>query len=248
MIQLNCIPPIFNSSACSFQLPALNQVSTPLFQYMPFGSVTSNPYIPFVNPVSQGISSASNPFGGWFNFSLPTFTNFSFPTFNYGSLLNNTKTTASNLYNRAKSTFSSVSSKISNFASRIISGAKKYLGYKESDGSYKKFTNGRREAWCAHFATYVAREKGSSIPHFSSVSQILHWGRQNNKFSTTAKAGDIIIFKGVDKNGKQVSHTGIVTKVQNGKVYTVEGNTSRAVKERAYALNDSKITGYVTVG
>lgn len=33
--------------------------------------------------------------------------------------------------------------------------------------------------------------------------------------------------------------------VKNGRVYTVEGNTSNGVHSREYALDDSKITGYV---
>lgn len=108
MIQFNNIPPIFNQNACSFQLPAFTQASAPIFQYMPFGSVTSSPYIPFVNPVSQGISSVSNPFGGWFNFSLPTFSNFTLPTFNYTNVWNSFKTGASSFYQSAKSKITSV--------------------------------------------------------------------------------------------------------------------------------------------
>ena len=228
-------PTLFKMPIASFTVP-----QTSIFQYNPFFGMTSSAYnLPVFTPMPQGITSWSNPFSGWFNFSMPTF--------NFGNLWNNFSTATSNFYNSARQIVSSTATKISNFASKIVEKAKSYLGYNEKDGSYKKFTNGRAEAWCADFATYVARESGANIPHFSSVSQILNWGRKNNKFSTTAKVGDIIIFKGNNKNGKQVSHTGIVTKIENGKVYTIEGNTSDKVGERSYALNDSKITGYVTI-
>lgn len=249
MIQWNSIP--FNTFGGTLfnvpNMPMVMPMQSSIFQFASFNSMSQIPNIPYITPTPQGVSSFSNPFAGGFNFSMPSFYGVPFPTLNVGNLLSNARATASSWYNSARSTVSAVSTKISNFASRIISGAKRYFGYKESDGSYKKFTNGRTEAWCADFATYVARENGSNIPHFSGVSQILDWGRRNNRFSTTAKAGDLIVFKGVDKNGKQVSHTGIVTKVENGKVYTIEGNASNAVNERSYALNDSKITGYVSV-
>ena len=39
-------------------------------------------------------------------------------------------------------------------------------------------------------------------------------------------------------------HTGIVQKVENGIVYTVEGNTSDSCAERHYAVGHSEILGY----
>jgi len=227
------------------QIPFAPTMMPSIFQYNPFGSLTSGYNMPIFTPTPQGISSF-NPFGWIGNFSNP-FSYFSLPTVNTSNIWNNIKTTAGNIYNSAKETVSQVVTSVGNFASRIINGARKYLGYNENDGSYKKFTDGRVQAWCADFATYVAKECGGIIPRFSSVSQIWDWGKKNGRFSTSAKAGDLIIFKGKDKNGKQVSHTGIVTKVENGKVYTIEGNTSNKVAERSYSLNDSRITGYVTV-
>ena len=61
--------------------------------------------------------------------------------------------------------------------------------------------------------------------------------------------GDQIFFK----NSVRICHTGIVTRVEGGKVYTIEGNTSGAsgviangggVREKSYALSDPGIAGY----
>ena len=250
MIQWGSIPtyiaqrPLFSIP----QIPYAPVQMPSIFQYNPFGTMNLPAYnVPAIAPTPQGISSWSNPFSGWFNFSWPNFSNFKMPTFNFSNTWNKIKTTTSNWYNSAKNTVSNTWSKVSNFASKIISKARQYLGFNEKDNSYKKFTNGRTEAWCADFATYVARESGANIPHFSGVSQILAWGRKNNRFSTSAKSGDLIIFKGTNSKGKQVSHTGIVTRVENGKVYTIEGNTSDKVAERSYSLRDNRITGYVSV-
>lgn len=239
MIQWSNIP-IYRQMPTIFTIPVMPYVpQTSIFSYNPFANVTPIGYhFPVIAPTPQGISSF-NPFGGLFNFSLPSFNN--------NNILNNVKTTTSNIHNSVKETTQKVITSVGGFASRIINNAKKYLGYNEKDGSYKKFTNGRVEQWCADFATYVARESGSNIPHFRTVSQILDWGNKNNRFSKTPKAGDLIIFKGVDKHGKRVSHTGIVKEVKNGIVYTIEGNTTDRVDNRKYGLNDSRITGYVSV-
>lgn len=61
--------------------------------------------------------------------------------------------------------------------------------------------------------------------------------------------GDQIFFK----NSVRICHTGIVTRVEGGKVYTIEGNTSGAsgviangggVREKSYVLSDPGIAGY----
>lgn len=63
--------------------------------------------------------------------------------------------------------------------------------------------------------------------------------------------GDQIFFS--QDNGQSFYHTGLVERVQNGKVYTIEGNTSSAagvidnggaVQDKSYSLSYAKIGGY----
>ena len=55
-------------------------------------------------------------------------------------------------------------------------------------------------------------------------------------------AGDIIFF---DWEGDDTTdHVGIVEKYENGVVYTVEGNSGDAVKQRQYTVGSSSIYGY----
>lgn len=65
------------------------------------------------------------------------------------------------------------------------------------------------------------------------------------------KPGDQIFF--TNDGGKTMAHTGIVVSVANGRVYTVEGNTSSAagmvanggcVRAKSYALTYNRIGGY----
>lgn len=81
---------------------------------------------------------------------------------------------------------------------------------------------------------------GFSANYFKSI----------NQFYLTPQPGDQIFF--TDGDGS-VSHTGIVYKVDNIKVYTIEGNTSGGagvigngggVFKKSYNLNDSAIYGY----
>ena len=139
---------------------------------------------------------------------------------------------------------------------QLIENALKYLNYKESDGSYHLFTNGRDEAWCADFVSYVAKETyGEDLPEgFGSpaVSNLHQWGKDNGRIMdfSNVQAGDVMIQK------NNASHTGIVTGVDrdaNGNVtaiHTVEGNTSNMVAERTYKVGSSgynKITCFVDI-
>ncbi len=148
-----------------------------------------------------------------------------------------------------------------NMGNDIVATAQKYIGYNESDGSFKKFTGGKNHAWCGDFVTYTVREafskNGKYLPSdfgSSSVSGLRSWGQQNNcylnvngknkarEIANKVKPGDVVIFK----NG--TSHTGIVSKVNSdGSFETIEGNTSNKVAYRKYSGNNSKISGFVQI-
>ena len=59
------------------------------------------------------------------------------------------------------------------------------------------------------------------------------------------RPGDIIFFD-YDYNGKS-DHAGIVEKVVNGRVFTIEGNVKTdKCRQLSYSLTDSEILGYGT--
>ena len=144
------------------------------------------------------------------------------------------------------------------YASELIEKAREFLGFNESDGSYKKFTGGRDEAWCADFVTYVAKQVyGDNLPAgfgSASVSGLQQWGKDNGQIvdKNDVQAGQVMIQK---NNG--ASHTGIVTQVErdnNGNItaiHTIEGNTSDKVGERVYTPGSKgfdAITCFVSIG
>jgi len=196
------------------------------------------------NPYAQSLFASYKP-RTYYNTTSLNY-NFTYTPSNRGGF--NLAETYKSIKKYAKSGYHKIVNTITGGAKALVANARKFLGYNEKDGSYKLFTGGRTEAWCADFVSYIARQTGVKGFNFPSVSGILNWGKANGRFSKQAKVGDAIIFKGWDpKRKKYASHTGIVTRVENGRVYTIEGNTSNKVAERSYALNDSKITGYVSI-
>ena len=61
------------------------------------------------------------------------------------------------------------------------------------------------------------------------------------------KHGDIIFFDWADSNDGKADHVGIVDRVENNRVYTIEGNTSGDMcKQNVYNIGSSAILGYGT--
>lgn len=218
----------------------------------PFATTGINPFLPAASAYPMGTSLFASP-----NFEIPTFN--ILPQFDYSSVssipslfnftpLYSQQTNSTTNSGNKKQQQVSLSS--GNLGKDIVATAKQYIGYNEKDGSYKLFTNGRKEAWCADFATYVTKQalraNGKTVPSgfgSSSVAGLKSWGQKNGRYTTDisqAKPGDIVIFN--------KSHTGIVKNIlADGTVVTIEGNTSDKVAERKYSPNSGKINGFVQV-
>ncbi|MBQ8458783.1 CHAP domain-containing protein [bacterium] len=146
----------------------------------------------------------------------------------------------------------------------FVKNARKYIGYNEKDGSFKKFSNDTE--WCADFVTYVVKEsykqRGLNPPKgFGSwrCENIKQWAIDNGKFLNTANAddkvelikskvklGDLMILR---ENG--ASHIGIVSKkYKDGSFDVIEGNvptkraTDEVVETRYYPYN-TELSGFV---
>ena len=61
------------------------------------------------------------------------------------------------------------------------------------------------------------------------------------------KYGDIIFFDWADSNDGKADHVGIVEKIENGKVYTIEGNSNGdTCRQKEYSIDSNVILGYGT--
>ena len=106
-----------------------------------------------------------------------------------------------------------------------------------------------RVEWCACFVSWCADQCGyiesGLVPKFAGCVDGANWFKSNGKWQDRTyepKAGDIIFF---DWEGDGTTdHVGIVEKCENGTVYTVEGNSGDACKQRQYTVGSSNIYGY----
>ena len=165
---------------------------------------------------------------------------------------------------------------MSNTASALIKVAKGEVGYleKKSNSSldsktanagsanytkYNKlpgFTNpaywcAAFTSWCFYTAFGASEGKQVGFIYSQSCETIRSKFKAMNSYYGTPKAGDLVFFSGTRHSG--ANHIGIVTKVEGGKVCTVEGNTSGGssvvdngggVATKSYALTNTRILGY----
>lgn len=106
-----------------------------------------------------------------------------------------------------------------------------------------------RVEWCACFVSWCADQCGyidsGLIPKFAGCIDGANWFKSNNRWNDRnyePKAGDIIFF---DWEGDGTTdHVGIVEKCENSTVYTVEGNSGDACRQRQYTVGSRNIYGY----
>ena len=106
-----------------------------------------------------------------------------------------------------------------------------------------------RVEWCACFVSWCADQCGyiesGLVPKFAGCVDGANWFKSNGKWQDRTyepKTGDIIFF---DWEGDGTTdHVGIVEKCENGTVYTVEGNSGDACRQRQYTVGSRNIYGY----
>lgn len=111
-----------------------------------------------------------------------------------------------------------------------------------------------RVEWCACFVSWCSNECGylesGILPRFASCSGGVQWFRERGLWRTGSyepQPGDIIFFDWAD-DGQDGSpdHVGIVERVEDGIVYTIEGNSGDACKAKSYSIDHTEILGYGT--
>jgi hypothetical protein len=139
-----------------------------------------------------------------------------------------------------------------------LEAARSQVGVREATGNNdglpaQRFSNGRREPWCANFVAWSFRQSGHPLPgnqrSLASVQymedQMKAAGRFTPRNQAQPRPGDIIFFSNrgdSDRGGGR--HVGIVDRVENGRVYTIEGNSGNQVARRSYPLGATRISGY----
>ena len=121
----------------------------------------------------------------------------------------------------------------------------------EPDWSWYGFSS--RVEWCACFVSWCANECGyidtGIIPNYAGCVNGVQWFKDRGQWldgSAEPAPGMIIFFDWNDENGQDghSDHTGIVEKVENGRVYTIEGNSGDSVRQNSYPVGHYEVLGY----
>ena len=115
----------------------------------------------------------------------------------------------------------------------------------------------RRVEWCACFVSWCANECGyledGIIPKYARCVDGVRWFRDRGQWldrDQVPEQGMIIFFDWDDPGGfagpqdGESDHTGIVERVENGIVHTVEGNSGDMCRQCSYPVGYYEILGY----
>ena len=97
---------------------------------------------------------------------------------------------------------------------------------------YGKAFNADGLPWCGSFCNWVFREAGVKIPPVISTSIGAHSFKDLGKWHESPKAGDLAFMDFPHDGVDRISHVGIVVKVAQNSITTIEGNTSGTGDQR----------------
>lgn len=132
--------------------------------------------------------------------------------------------------------------------SKLVNIALSQLGNQGGTPYWSWYGYKERVEWCACFVSWCAYQSGDldiTIPKFSAVKDGIKYYQDKGQWQDknyTPKIGDLIFF---DWQQDGISdHVGIVEKVENDIIYTIEGNSSDQCKQNKYNVGTSVIYGY----
>ena len=152
---------------------------------------------------------------------------------------------------------------------RVLAAAAAMVGVKGGSAEHQRLVNDynsirplpvgyavkNTDDWCDIFTTVIFQREGLSdlIGRECGVERHIHifqrLGIWNEDGNLTPSAGDIITFnwdKDTQQNDGWADHIGIVEKVENGIIHTIEGNSNNVVKRNTYRIGHGNIRGFAS--
>lgn len=139
----------------------------------------------------------------------------------------------------------------------IVQVALSQIGNVGGEPYWSWYGFGSRVEWCACFVSWCADQCGyietGVCPKYAGCVNGVQWFKEHNQWvdgSETPSPGMIIFYDWDSPNGSSgpqdglSDHTGIVERVENGIVYTVEGNSGDSCRQCQRAVGNYEILGY----
>lgn len=136
-------------------------------------------------------------------------------------------------------------------ASDMVAIAQSQIGQTGGQPYWSWYGFGSRVEWCAIFVSWCADQCGyigaGIVPKFASCGVGVQWFQNRGQWlpgSATPEPGMLIFFRWYGSNSSIADHVGIVERVENGRVYTIEGNANDQVRQNSYPIGYGEIKGY----
>lgn len=134
----------------------------------------------------------------------------------------------------------------------IVSVALSQLGNEGGQPYWSWYGFNSRVEWCCCFVSWCAAQCGyidaGAIPKYAGCTTAVNWFKERGQWleGSAEPSPGMIIFYDWEKNGLdgQPDHTAIVWKVENGYVYTVEGNWDDKCQTSCRPIGEYQILGY----
>ena len=136
-------------------------------------------------------------------------------------------------------------------ASDMVGAAQSQVGQTGGQPYWSWYGFSSRVEWCAIFVSWCADQCGyldaGLVPKFAGCGVGVQWFQNRGQWlpgSATPEPGMLIFFKWYGSDSSIADHVGIVESVENGRVYTIEGNAGDQVRRNSYPIGYGEIKGY----
>ncbi len=136
-------------------------------------------------------------------------------------------------------------------ASDMVAIAQSQIGQTGGQPYWSWYGFSSRVEWCAIFVSWCANQCGyidaGIVPKFAGCGVGVQWFQNRGQWlpgSTTPEPGMIIFFQWYGSDSSIADHVGIVERVENGRIYTIEGNSGDQVRQNSYPIGYGEIKGY----
>ena len=139
-------------------------------------------------------------------------------------------------------------------SSDLVAVALSQVGQVGGEPYWSWYGFGSRVEWCACFVSWCADQCGlldsGAVPKFAGVGTGVQWFQSRGQWldgSATPEPGMIIFFQWYGSDSLIADHVGIVERVEDGRIYTIEGNSDNMVRQNSYPVGYGEIKGYGAV-